>query len=341
MDPRRESFDQDATSTELSSGKNLNGQVPTSGEATAIVVKVKPRPGLVAEFASWHARMFTAAAGVAGFISAEVNAPAPSGPPEWNIIQRFQSAADLRAWLGTQQHRHLLDEARLLVDETDPLALQEVEVAQAPGDGLVTEVVTTYVKSDKDHEYRQWAERVHGAEAQFPGYRGGFLQPPASSQQRYWTTLVKFATPEQLDAWLGSEIRRKLLSEHGAVVRSWEHHRLPDSFAAWFPRDPATGGSPSSWKQSMLVLLMLFPVVALQLHFIRPLLHGLNSVSATFVGNIISVSLLSWPLMPITVASMRWWLLPQKGASRRIDLVGTILILALYASELTVLSFLL
>jgi uncharacterized protein len=46
----------------------------------------------------------------------------------------------------------------------------------------------------------------------------------------------------------------------------------------------------------MLVELMLFPIVALEVRFLTPMLGGLNAAMATFIGNVISVFLLAWPI---------------------------------------------
>jgi antibiotic biosynthesis monooxygenase (ABM) superfamily enzyme len=316
----------------------LNDQAQNAGTPAALVTKIRLRPGVDAEFSSWHARMSTAAAGLAGFISAEVNAPASPSRPEWSVIQHFRSADELQVWRGSKQHGRLLQEAKSLVDGGDAEALSEAEITHDSTEGVVTEVVTTYVKLGKDPEYRKWAEKIHRAEAQFPGYRGGLLQPPASEQHRYWTTLVRFATPEELDGWLNSTVRRDLLREHHALVQSWQHHRLPNAFAGWFPADPASGESPARWKQSMLVLLMLFPIVVLEQRFLSPSLEGLNPAAATFLGNVISVFLLAWPFMPMTIALMSWWLLPRKDAARLTNPAGIVLLIALYAVEIMVLS---
>jgi antibiotic biosynthesis monooxygenase (ABM) superfamily enzyme len=184
--------------TEIS--PNMASGAQNFSSPAALVTKMRLRPGVEAEFSSWHAKMCTAAAGVAGFVSAEVNAPSTQGHTEWSIVEHFRSANELKAWRASDQHRGLLEEASSLVDDSDAQALREDEVAEGFVDSAVTEVVTTYVKPGKDREYQEWAKRIHRAEAQFPGYRGGLLQPPASDHQRYWVTLVRFATPEQLDA---------------------------------------------------------------------------------------------------------------------------------------------
>lgn len=305
----------------------------------ALVTKMRLRPGIEASFSSWHARMSTAPASVAGFVGAEVNAPAP-GESEWRVVQRFRNVSDLRAWRASEPYEHLLREAHDLADGDDGRGLQEDEITGSATDGAVTEVVTTYVKPGKDREYQAWAEKIHQAEAQFPGYRGGYLQPPASERQHYWTTLVRFATPEQLDVWLNSGVRRELLRQHDELVQSWEHHRLPGSFSGWFPADAASNESPKSWKQSMLVILMLFPIVMLEIRFLSPLLKGVSTSPATFIGNVISVFLLAWPFMPMAIALMKWWLFPRQENSRLTNALGLALLIGLYAVEIAVLSLL-
>ena len=311
------------------------------GNSAALVVKLRLRPGANEEFSSWHAKMTAAPAGTTGFVSAEVDAPAASDSGEWSVIQRFRNTGSLKVWRASEQYRRLIEEAKSLVDQSDSGALHEGEIAGDVRDNVVTEVVTTYVRPGKERGYREWAERIHREEARFPGYRGGFLRPPASENQHHWTTLVRFATPEQLDAWLDSGVRRELLREHELLAQSWEHHRLPSSFAGWFHPDVASGESPKSWKQSMLVVLMLFPIVMLEMKFLGPLLGGINPSPATFIGNVISVFLLAWPFMPIAIAVMSWWLLPRKDAPKWVNPAGIALLIALYALEITGLSYLL
>ncbi len=62
----------------------------------------------------------------------------------------------------------------------------------------------------------------------------------------------------------------------------------------------------------MLVVLMLFPIVVLEMRFLNPMLRGLRTVPATFVGNVIA---LAWPFLPIAIMVMSWWLLPRKDGA--------------------------
>ena len=128
---------------------------------TAVVIKMRLRPGVEQGFSSWHAKMCTVAAELPGFISAEVIAPVPSAQSPWRIIQHFRSDDQLRAWRQSDQHRRLLLEAESLVENNGTPGLLEEEASEAHQDGTVTEVVTTYVKPEKVGEYTEWAAKIH------------------------------------------------------------------------------------------------------------------------------------------------------------------------------------
>src|ERR1700722_8677861 len=82
-------------------------EAPHPAFTAALVVTVRLRPGVEANFSSWHARMSTAPASAAGFVSAEVNAPAP-GELEWRVVQRFRNVSYLQAWRASELHGRLI-----------------------------------------------------------------------------------------------------------------------------------------------------------------------------------------------------------------------------------------
>ena len=87
----------------------------------------------------------------------------------------------------------------------------------------------------------------------------------------------------------------------------------------------------------MIVLLVLFPIVMLEIKFLSPLTSGLNPSLATFIGNAISVSLVSWPMIPIAIWFLEWWLSPQEDKRLQATLVGTGVVLLLYLLEIALL----
>jgi antibiotic biosynthesis monooxygenase (ABM) superfamily enzyme len=307
-----------------------------SEKAAVLVTKVRVHPGGEKAFAKWHARATIGPGEFPGFISAEVKPPDDSDDKLWSVVQRFRGLEEMHAWQASEAHQRLLSDAGSLKGGSGADVSEAQNLEGAPA-ATVTEVITTIVKPGFERAYRDWAAKIHSAEAQFPGYRGGFLQPPISAKQPYWTTLVHFATPTQLDTWLDSAERKKLLAEHTALVESWTAHRLPNSFAGWFPAESSDREPSTTLKQSMVVLLMLFPIVMAEVRYLSPRIAGWPPSIGTFFGNAISVGLLAWPFMPIAIYFLNWWLTPKKGGPILLRAGGYLLIAVLYAAEITAL----
>jgi len=303
--------------------------------ASAIVTALRIRDGADPAFSSWQARMTAAAAAAPSFVSIEF-IPAFGSCREWQMVLRFRDAESLAGWRISGNRSRLQEELTPLLDDGE-----DVEERAAPdlhGQGSVTEVITTHVKPAAETAFLEWSARILQAQAGFPGYRGMYLQSPSEGQE-FWTSLIRFATPTQLDAWLASPQRRRLVRESEALVEAWSGRRLGPPFAGWFPAE-AVGGTPPDWKQAMIVLLMLFPIVVLELRFLAPLTQGLDPVIGTFLGNAISVGLLGWPVMPLANRTLDWWLRPALPQARWITPLGTAFLLCLYVVEILGLTWL-
>ena len=69
-------------------------------------------------------------------------------------------------------------------------------------------------------------------------------------------------------------------------------------FEQWFPSAADGTSAPAAWKQNMIVLLLLYPVVFLFGLWVQtPVLMGKAGLPfwlALFIGNVVSVLLLNW-----------------------------------------------
>ena len=254
------------------------------------------------------------------------------------MVQRFQTLEQLRAWLDSDERRSLLDKsASLLVDEGTTNVV-EGATSDSPRD-MVTEIITVSVKPGMEEAYQDWVERIRQIEARFPGYQGLQLQPPIPGVQDDWVSLLRFDTSEHLNAWLESDARRAALQEVEAFTETHEQ-QVATSFAGWFTFGDAPGQVPPNWKQSMIVLLTLFPVVMLELLYLSPLLQSLNMAVATFIGNSLSVAATGFVLIPLALRAFGWWLLPGPNHSWGVEAAGIALVIGGYAISIAVFYFL-
>lgn len=302
-------------------------------EKTLLITTLAIRLDARQPFAIWQERMNKVVAGFPGFISLEMRPQRVEKKIEWTTVHRFCSHEELLAWKHSTARKELLNEVKPFLATGDQAIREEEKEGSKEAEG-VTEVFVTYVTPENYEAYRKWAFEIQQIEAQFPGYQGIYIQAPDKEKGGSWITLLRFDTQKNLEGWLNSEQRKRFLKESESFVKDLQNHRIISPFAGWFAGLSKDAGTvPERWKQTMLVLLVLFPIVMLELRFLTPLTRGWNPSLATFMGNAISVSLVSWPLLPFVIRFLRWWL-----ASRSIwkAILGAGVVAFLYLIEVIV-----
>jgi uncharacterized protein len=321
-------------------GKGQDGAGPAAAGSVTAVTQTRAREGMAEEFARRQQKIGAEAAEFPGFLEQNVIPPTPPVQSDWVIVQRFASADAASAWLRSEQRTRLLNEAQpLLVGRDDVHLVRDDRAGVRPAP--VSAVISTRLKPGQEPVYRRWEQRIAAAQARSPGFQGYRFEPPILGVQDDWLAILRFDTESNLQAWLDSPERKKLLEEAAPFVEEYHARVVRTGFEQWFPPAGDRGARPTAWKQNMIVLLLLYPVVFLfGLAVQTPLLMrlaGLPFWLALFIGNVVSVVLLNW-LVPWVSGYFGWWLAPAGKAGGRIDLAGTALVLALYGLLLFVFS---
>ena len=305
-----------------------------SGEPSTLLLCARILPGSDAAFGQWQV-CWQAAVLAAGCESVEFWPPAPPDQLEAVALARFPSVEALRLWRRGKQHQELVKEAEPLVEGGLVMQLVGQAAVEYSVRHGVTMVMVTEIKPGREAEYRAWAARIQKLQATFPGYIGSFVQPPQPNETG-WTTVLRFNSAADLDRWLKSKERAAMIEGSEDLVSGFHAQRVDTPFPGWVPNDPATGKPPSIWKTACLVLLTLFPVVMLELRFLNPHLRALNPALGTFIGNAISVTATTWPLMPIAIWAFNAWLYPE-NKPRWLVLSMPLILVACYAVEIALL----
>ena len=61
-----------------------------------------------------------------------------------------------------------------------------------------------------------------------------------------------------------------------------------------------------------------------------------NKSIVTFTANALSVALLTFPMMPIVLKWLRWWLSPSSESTYWTNIIGIVTIIALYVGEVAI-----
>jgi uncharacterized protein len=304
-----------------------------SAAPVTVVTQTRVREGMSEEFARWQAAISAAVAEFPGFITQSVLPPNPPVQTDWVIQQRFASVEAASDWLRSERRTALLGEAQpMLVGRDDVHLVHDRDAGVRPAP--VSAVISSRIRPGQEAAFRAWEHRIAAAQAQSPGFQGYRFEPPIPGVQEDWLAILRFDSERNLQAWLDSSARKKLLEEATPFLDEFHTRVVHTGFEQWFPSGDSTS-APPAWKQNMIVLLLLYPVVFLFGTWVQaPLLTGKGGLPfwlALFIGNAASVLLLNW-LVPWASRGFGWWLQPASDVRGRTSIAGAALIALLYAA---------
>ena len=196
-------------------------------------------------------------------------------------------------------------------------------------------------RDDPDPAWQeQWDQRMSAALKAAPGFLGSHVRPPIPGVADEWVTVVGFDSQSNLDLWLSSETRAKLLAEADPHTHAVKVSQTGRAYAGWFAGLPAGQGAPPTWKMNAIILLVLFPLVTSLNLFLTPHLSFISRAGSIFITMLISVNLLGFFLVPWASRALSWWIRPTPAVARRRTLQGSALVIAIYVVTLLVATWL-
>jgi len=302
--------------------------------SVSIVTQTCVRPEYAEDFARWQGETSTLIANFPGFIEQRLMPPKPPLQVDWVILQRFDSLAGARRWLASPERQKRIDGVGAMLVGRDDVHIVQDD-AGAARSAPVSAVISTRVRPGKEAEYRAWERKIAAAQSKAAGLQGYRFEPAVPGVQEDYVAILRFDSEANLQAWLDSPERKKLVEEAAPLTEEFHTRMARTGFEQWF-RDTAGPDAPGLpvWKMDMLVLLMLYPIVFLWGIFVGvPLLADKLAMPfpiALFVGNIVSVVLTGY-LVPRVATRFGWWLQPANRSPLRTNVLGAAVILALYA----------
>lgn len=251
----------------------------------------------------WVTRLISAAYQSPGYVSAGIERPNPTHPDEWLVVYRFDSGPSLDAWLASAPRAELLAEGASLFEGE---AIEQI-VADASGQDEVRVVSSYRLKPGVETEHIVIHQRVLDILKDFKGFiRRDILDAVPGVQPDTVVTLT-FDTRQHLMSWFNSDERIDALADLETLTEKPLTTSILGGFAGWFPVTDSAGTTPK-WKQAVVVFVGLYPTVIFTSYLARWFWPDLNLFVAIFVGNVISIAILTWMLMPVLTSKLADWL---------------------------------
>jgi len=154
-------------------------------------------------------------------------------------------------------------------------------------------------------EFMNWERGITQAAERFPGYQATDVYPPDDPRKREWIVVIHFDESRDLKRWTDSPERHEWSGKLGDGMRDFRMKTLPDGFASWFAG--MVEGGPAPWQMALTVVLGLYPTVMMLNIFLGHTLSPLGMAASMLVGNLLSVSILQWVVMPPLQRALRPW----------------------------------
>lgn len=195
---------------------------------------------------------------------------------------------------------------------------------------LSSTVIVQRVKADAVEKYREWSLAINTACSEFPGFVELEVFEPIVGGNEF-VIVVRFRTAAESQAWHSSEICKQLLEKAAPYLQERVVHNPSSVYSSWFGKTESSSTSrPATppWKEALVVLLALYPtVMLLTLFVVEPLFSGWSMATSMYAGNLMSVALLTWVLMPRMSRWLSFWLSPRPENEPRASYLGLAVVL--------------
>jgi antibiotic biosynthesis monooxygenase (ABM) superfamily enzyme len=278
---------------------------PQAPRPATAIASHRVRPDKIDAYVMAQKAITDAARRFPGFVGTEVLGPVAGLQPEWIAIFRLESNHAMQQWLQYPERLSLAKGIEdLLLEPSRMLVLASDDRTEPP----VAMVFTHKVAREKVPAYLDWRRRAIAAQAHFPGYLATeFFEPHEKLDE--WVDIVRYDSVRDLSGWMDSKERQDLVAELATIVESMHSHRVT-GLEGWFSVNRGPGETivpPPSWKQALAVLFALYPTVMV-LTYLNPLMTNLSFAVQMFIGNVLSVALLTWLVMPQVSRFLGFWL---------------------------------
>jgi uncharacterized protein len=171
----------------------------------------------------------------------------------------------------------------------------------------VTAVFSRRVKSGHEAEYARLAEGVTAASARYPGQLAATILHAGNS--RDYALVYTFESPETLEAWLDSDIRRAFVVTADKLAESHQRLQPKSGLETWFTLPgKATIKPPPRWKMWLVSLVALYPLVVCFQEWLAPVLKSWPLVLRAAIFPLVLLTTMTYVLMPVVTRLTRRWL---------------------------------
>ncbi len=147
----------------------------------------------------------------------------------------------------------------------------------------------------------------------FPGHQGLTVLRPQPQGPATYTIVAHFATGQDMDAWLSSDTRARLVAEADLHSAGGLRTRYLSGLEGWLaaPGSPVVL-PPARWKIVVISVAGIVPLLEAASYLLAPHLDGMPAWGRPLISAAVLIPLMQYAVMPVLTWAARGFLYPRR-----------------------------
>lgn len=181
----------------------------------------------------------------------------------------------------------------------------------------ITVAVTRTVKPGSEAAFEKALQAFVRRSLETQGQLGVLvLRPAADGGSREYGILRRFASPDDLEAFYGSELYSDWEREVAHLTAGEPRCERVSGLEAWFTAPGRAIVPPPRWKMALITLVGVYPIALAAPPLLLPFVAGWPTWADALARSGVMVATLTWVVMPPLARLFRPWLSARKGTDR-------------------------
>ena len=179
-----------------------------------------------------------------------------------------------------------------------------------------TLVLSRAVLPGHEQAFEAVLHRLAAEARTFPGHQGLTVLRPQPGGPASYTIVAHFATGQDMDAWLASDARARLVADADPHAAGGLRTRYLSGLEGWLaaPGAPVIL-PPARWKIVVISLAGIVPLLEAVSYLLAPHLAGLPAWSRPLISAAALIPLMQYAVMPVLTRAARGFLYPARGSA--------------------------
>ena len=179
--------------------------------------------------------------------------------------------------------------------------------------GTVTILVTHRLKEGREADFHAWLQSINKSVKKAVGFRRLDIVQQSTPNAHEVGVIVRFDDHRSLEDWHQTEEFQQFRGQLDEFVEHVSNTEIT-GFEQWFVPPSTSSDTPSRLKQSIVILIGIYPLSLALPPVLNPIMARLALPEAlkALIFSALMVGLMTWAIMPLLNRALSRWLYPTK-----------------------------